>query len=112
MKDVRIEDILVHDRFVRRLTLQLMGDAATAEADLTAMLNRQDTGAVDGALLFSCTGRGSAIFPDAGHDVRAVRRLLGVSGVGGIFADGEIGPVAGRNHVHGFTASILAFGRR
>lgn len=87
-------------------------DAATAEADLTAMLNRQDTGAVDGALLFSCTGRGSAIFPDAGHDVRAVRRLLGVSGVGGIFADGEIGPVAGRNHVHGFTASILAFGRR
>ena len=31
MKDVRIEDILVHDRFVRRLALQLMGDAATAE---------------------------------------------------------------------------------
>jgi len=30
--------------------------------------------------------------------------------VAGFFANGEIGPVAGRNHVHGFTASVLAFG--
>jgi small ligand-binding sensory domain FIST len=29
--------------------------------------------------------------------------------VGGFFAGGEIGPVSGRNYVHGFTASILAF---
>jgi small ligand-binding sensory domain FIST len=86
-------------------------DAATAEADLAALLGRQDPGAVDGALLFSCNGRGSAMFPTADHDVRAVRRMLGITGVGGIFADGEIGPVAGRNHVHGFTASILTFGR-
>jgi small ligand-binding sensory domain FIST len=32
------------------------------------------------------------------------------SGVAGCFAAGEIGPVGGRNFVHGFTASILAFG--
>jgi small ligand-binding sensory domain FIST len=27
----------------------------------------------------------------------------------GFFAAGEIGPVAGRNHLHGFTASVLLF---
>jgi small ligand-binding sensory domain FIST len=30
--------------------------------------------------------------------------------VAGFFAAGEIGPVAGRNHMHGLTASVLAFG--
>jgi small ligand-binding sensory domain FIST len=39
-----------------------------------------------------------------------VRDRLGVDGVAGFFAAGEIGPVGGRNHVHGLTASILAFG--
>jgi small ligand-binding sensory domain FIST len=29
--------------------------------------------------------------------------------VAGFFAGGELGPVAGRNHLHGFTASVLAF---
>jgi small ligand-binding sensory domain FIST len=89
-------------------------DALTAEEDLAEMLARHRSGAngsAEGALLFCCNGRGSAMFPTADHDVRAVRRLLGVGGVGGFFASGEIGPVGGRNHVHGFTASILAFGR-
>jgi small ligand-binding sensory domain FIST len=35
---------------------------------------------------------------------------LGIRDVAGFFAAGEIGPVGGRNHLHGFTASILAFG--
>ena len=26
-----------------------------------------------------------------------------------LFAAGEIGPVGGRNHLHGFTASVLTF---
>ena len=29
--------------------------------------------------------------------------------IAGFFAAGELGPVAGRNFVHGFTASILLF---
>lgn len=65
---------------------------------------------VEGALLFSCTGRGRAMFPNSDHDVRLVRGMLGTSGIGGFFAAGEIGPVSGHNHVHGFSASILAFG--
>ncbi|MQA84706.1 MAG: histidine kinase [Streptosporangiales bacterium] len=91
-------------------------DAATAEEDLTELLARfQEDGTfgpVEGALLFSCNGRGSNLFPSADHDVLAVRKGLQTTGIGGFFAAGEIGPVAGRNHIHGFTASILAFGRQ
>jgi small ligand-binding sensory domain FIST len=87
-------------------------DAAAAHEDLEELLARfRADGPVDGALLFSCNGRGTALFPHADHDVLAVRKGLGITGVAGFFAAGEIGPVAGRNHLHGFTASILAFGR-
>lgn len=90
-------------------------DAATADVDLHDTLERfraasaLDT--VEGALLFSCNGRGGALFASADHDVAVLREALHVStGVAGFFAAGEIGPVAGRNHVHGLSASVLAFG--
>jgi small ligand-binding sensory domain FIST len=85
-------------------------DAGAADEDLTLMLGSLDLAPVEGVLLFSCTGRGRAMFPNSDHDVRLLRGVLGTSGIGGFFAAGEIGPVGGRNHVHGFTASILAFG--
>ncbi|MGH3907419.1 MAG: FIST signal transduction protein [Pseudonocardiaceae bacterium] len=87
-------------------------DAFAADEDLGELFARfrAKSGPVGGALLFSCNGRGRAMFPSADHDVLAVRAGLDVPGVAGFFAAGEIGPVAGRNHVHGFTASILAFG--
>ncbi|MHB8631890.1 MAG: FIST C-terminal domain-containing protein, partial [Candidatus Limnocylindria bacterium] len=62
-----------------------------------------------GALLFSCNGRGSALFGQPDHDVGAVRRAFGDVPVAGFFAAGEMGPVAGKNFLHGFTASILLF---
>jgi small ligand-binding sensory domain FIST len=34
---------------------------------------------------------------------------LGTGAVAGFFGTGEIGPVGGRNHLHGYTASVLAF---
>ncbi|WP_308259040.1 FIST N-terminal domain-containing protein [Pseudonocardia sp. H11422] len=85
-------------------------DADAAGEDLAELL----AGAVadepaSGALLFSCNGRGRHMFPSADHDVAAVRSGLGTDGVAGFFAAGEIGPVGGRNHLHGFTASVLAF---
>ncbi|MEU5880238.1 FIST N-terminal domain-containing protein [Spirillospora sp. NPDC047279] len=85
-------------------------DAGAADEDLAALLDRFDLGPVEGALLFSCNGRGRTMFPDSDHDAKVLTRTFGDVGVGGFFAAGEIGPVAGRNHVHGFTASILAFG--
>lgn len=86
-------------------------DASAADEDLAELFSRcrAEAGPVGGALLFSCNGRGRAMFPSADHDVLAVRAGLGATGVAGFFAAGEIGPVGGRNYVHGFTASILTF---
>ena len=90
-------------------------DAATAAADLERLLRVfgpvSGIDPVGGALLFSCNGRGTSLFGSPGHDVAAVRRALEPEAAGGFFASGEIGPVGGRNHVHGYTASILVFGR-
>ncbi|MFD1940480.1 MULTISPECIES: FIST signal transduction protein [Nonomuraea] len=86
-------------------------DAATADEDLYDLLDahREELGRVDGALLFACNGRGSAMFGTADHDAVALRDTLGAIGMAGFFAAGEVGPVGGQNHVHGFTASILVF---
>lgn len=89
-------------------------DAAAAATDLRAVLTKFRAGntldTVEGALLFSCNGRGGALFPDPAHDVLAVQSGLGTADIAGFFAAGEIAPVGGRNHVHGFTAAVLAFG--
>jgi len=85
-------------------------DAESAREDLRVVLERERTARptdVAGALLFSCNGRGSALFGQPDHDVTAVRRAFGDVPVAGFFAAGEIGPVAGKNFLHGFTASIL-----
>jgi small ligand-binding sensory domain FIST len=86
-------------------------DAATADEDLYDVLDahREELGRIDGALLFSCNGRGSAMFGTADHDPVALRDTLGPIGMAGFFAAGEVGPVAGHNHVHAFTASVLVF---
>lgn len=87
-------------------------DRDTADSDLVERLRvfADDTGgATEAALLFACNGRGTAMSPSADHDVRCVQQILGIDAVGGFFAAGEIGPVAGRNHLHGLTACMLAF---
>ncbi|HVV77070.1 MAG TPA: FIST N-terminal domain-containing protein [Mycobacteriales bacterium] len=88
-------------------------DAEAADADLREVLSdfRDNPllGRPEGALLFSCNGRGASLFGSADHDPMVLRQGLSDSGVAGFFAAGEIGPVGGRNFVHGFTASMLAF---
>ncbi|WP_062440433.1 FIST signal transduction protein [Herbidospora daliensis] len=86
-------------------------DAETADEDLYELLDAhiEAGGRVDGALLFSCNGRGSAMFGTPDHDALALRDTLGPIGIAGFFAAGEVGPVGGVNHVHGFTASVLVF---
>ncbi len=66
-------------------------------------------GRAAGVLLFSCNGRGERFFTTSDHDAVTVRDQLGGAEVAGYFAAGEIGPVAGRNHLHGFSASMLVF---
>lgn len=85
-------------------------DAASAREDLRLMLTREkerDPRPVVGGLLFTCNGRGEALFGMKDHDIAAVHGAFGPVPVAGFFANGELGPVAGRNFVHGFTASLL-----
>jgi small ligand-binding sensory domain FIST len=83
-------------------------DAGAAAEDLALMLPPRGDGA-RGALLFSCAGR-RALLGKPDHDVRTVRDRFGGAAVAGLLAAGEIGPVGGRNHLHGCSASVLALG--
>jgi small ligand-binding sensory domain FIST len=87
-------------------------DGASADEDLRAALRAQ-TEALGrarpaGVLLFTCNGRGSHMFQVPDHDASAIEDALGVP-AGGFFCAGEIGPVGGRNFLHGFTATMALF---
>lgn len=114
--DPREKSFAVAELVRRGQTAQfLVRDAASAGEDLRLLLREQ--GGADiarlggesraGALLFSCNGRGSRLFSTPDHDVSALRAGLACDlPVAGFFCAGEIGPVGGRNFVHGFTASV------
>jgi small ligand-binding sensory domain FIST len=87
-------------------------DAAGADKDLRLTVERavaQLPGRPAGALLFTCNGRGRRMFGVADHDASTIEDLLGGIPLAGFFAAGEIGPIAGRNALHGFTASMAVF---
>jgi len=85
-------------------------DADCADEDLRSLLGAVSPSCAESppaaAILFSCNGRGMRMWPQEGHDVSVLRELCGPVPVAGFFAGGEIGPVGGRNFIHGFTASI------
>ena len=80
-------------------------DPGGADADLRSLLSVEPTGS--GVLIFSCNGRGSRFFGRPNHDAAVVGEVLEPMAVAGFFAAGEIGPIGGENHLHGFTASIV-----
>lgn len=80
-------------------------DADSADAELRTLLAGR-TGA--GAVLFTCNGRGTHLFGVPHHDAELVAEVVG-GAVGGMSCAGEIGPIGGRSHLHGFTASVLLF---
>lgn len=86
-------------------------DAEASRADLTDLLDRRRREGVapDGALLFSCLGRGRRFYGEADHDSRLLRDKLGPVPVGGFFCSGEIGPVHARTYLHGYTSSFGLF---
>jgi small ligand-binding sensory domain FIST len=81
-------------------------DAAAADEDLRELLTDADA---DAALLFTCNGRGRHLFSVPDHDAGLVEKMLGPIPMAGAFCAGEIGPVGGRNFLHGFTASLALF---
>jgi small ligand-binding sensory domain FIST len=87
-------------------------DAATSAADLEALLGRyvaDDRHRPAGGLMFSCVGRGDGLYGQPNHDTAMFHRIVGPVPLGGFFSSGEIGPVHGRTHLHGYTSSFGLF---
>ncbi len=100
-------------------TIQFLArDKDTAGEDLTHLMRARvqaDTGKLaatrsTGALVFSCNGRGTRLFGRPDHDITCIQSAFQSHvPAAGFFAMGEIGPVGGRNFLHGFTASVAVF---
>ena len=106
---VAISDI-VHEGQTLQFHLR---DAQAADEEFKKLLEEDRQIYVDrpaqGALLFSCNCRGTRLFPEPNHDVTVLRSHTGNVPIAGFFAGGEIGPVGGKNYLHGYTASVALF---
>ncbi|RMF24448.1 MAG: hypothetical protein D6760_03285 [Deltaproteobacteria bacterium] len=88
-------------------------DARASARDLDELLERYARDhrrpRPEGALLFSCVGRGMALYGRPDHDTGVFRAHLGEVPLGGFFCNGEIGMVQGRTFLHGYTSSFALF---
>jgi small ligand-binding sensory domain FIST len=86
-------------------------DANAADEDLTHLAKAIHSDGVKpfASLLFSCGGRGRGLFGAPNHDAGVLGETFGPHPSAGFFCNGEIGPVGGRNFVHGYTASAALF---
>lgn len=104
--DPRVGAVAVGDDVQVGSTVQLqVRDASTADEDLRALLRDRQA---DGALVFTCNGRGTHLFGMPDHDASVITEALGAP-LAGMSCAGEIGPVGNRSFVHGFTASVALF---
>jgi small ligand-binding sensory domain FIST len=82
-------------------------DARTAREDLEMMLSPHSLfDDPSGAFLFSCNGRGTHLYQEPDGDISAITGFFRGLDVAGFFCAGEIGPVGGKNFLHGHTASL------
>lgn len=85
-------------------------DGSTAGDDLREALATTLDGADPvGALLFTCNGRGAAMFGRPDHDAALVSAALAGAAVAGFSCGGEIGPVGSKAFLHAFTATLAVF---
>jgi len=111
--DQQVGAVAIGDAVQEGQTVQFhLRDAKSASDDLHFLLATDRTKHQSpplGALLFSCCGRGEGLFGHPHHDSGVVRERLGPIPTAGFFAQGEIGPVGGRNFLHGYTANVVIF---
>jgi len=110
--DRSVGAVAVGDEVAVGATVQFqVRDAGTAGDDLRHLLAERAPADPRhaGALVFTCNGRGSHMFGDPHHDAAITSEVLDGAAIAGMFCAGELGPVAGRNAVHGFTASVAIF---
>ena len=88
-------------------------DADSSRHDLEELLTQharsRPVDQTEGALMFSCLGRGQRFFGEPDHDSGMATRYLGGVAIGGFFCAGEIGPVNGQTWLHGYTSAIGIF---
>lgn len=85
-------------------------DQNTATEDLEMLLMPQTLDVPpSGGLLFSCNGRGTRLYDHPNGDIATVQNLLGGVSIAGFFCAGELGPIGGKNFLHGHTASLVLF---
>ncbi len=88
-------------------------DAEASSEDMTVTLRRSQNqlsgSRVLGGCLCSCNGRGYRLFGRVHHDAHRVQQAFGPLGLVGFFCNGELGPIAGKNYLHGYTASVALF---
>ncbi len=102
--------VAVNDEVPLGTTVQFhVRDAETADEDLRELLATRQA---NGALVFTCNGRGERLFDQPDHDASVVSEMVGAVPNAGFFAAGEFGPIGGSNFVHGFTAAIALFSDR
>jgi small ligand-binding sensory domain FIST len=82
---------------------------ADLEALLTAHVRTQGDVSTEGALMFSCLGRGQRFFGVADHDTDLFVQHVGAVPLGGFFCAGEIGPLNGQTWLHGYTSAFGLF---
>jgi small ligand-binding sensory domain FIST len=114
--DPRNGSIAVADRIRPGMRIQFhMRDARTSAEDLESLLRRyrveglenklgKQGGSPVGALMFACTGRGEGLYDEPNFDSELFEQYLGPLPIGGVFCNGEIGPVGATTFLHGFTS--------
>ncbi len=111
--------IAANEYFRKGQTIQFhIRDQASADADLSQLSRRMEKQLEQAgekplaAISFLCNGRGLNLFDSPNHDMSLLQEKLGPVPAAGFFAAGEIGPVEGENHVHGFTFSSAIFSQK
>lgn len=82
-------------------------DAAASRQEQRQLLQRQKSRSHEplALLLFACLGRGKGLYGEPDGDVSVAREVFGSVPIAGAFCNGEIGPIGGSTHLHGYTAS-------
>ena len=106
--DSRTGAIAIGDMIEKGERVQFhLRDARTAREDLEMMLTPHALfGTPSGAFLFSCNGRGTHLYEEPDGDISAINSFFHGIELAGFFCAGEIGPVGGKNFLHGHTASL------
>ena len=91
----------------------MIRDAKSAHEDLEQLLMKKkeyiNQDAAQGALIFSCNGRGLNLFPEPNHDVNCVKKIIGDIPTSGFFCTGRDRPGWWSKFFARVTASIAIF---